>query len=404
VLLLDFSVLLILGLIFFFGYLGGLLANKIGLPRISGYVLTGIILSPSVTGIISKEFLESSYVVVDFALAMVAFDLGGNMRWSSLKKHKTSILSITIGQGAGAFLSVLSGTLIFMKLLFPSYSLNDVLVFSIIFAALSLSTAPAATIATIHEYKAKGPFTSMLLAIVAIDDALGLLVFALTLAFIKALILGSGVSFSLLTEPFLRIIFSALLGVLVGLVLLRILKSKIEREAMIVISIAFFCLSFGMARQFGLEPLFTTMVLGMTIANLFPDTKPFEYLEVDYEPIILALFFVLAGAHIDISLVIEYFPLAIIFAIFRLSGKWIGSFIGGILSATPRNISRYMGFGLAPQAGIAIGLALYLQRMPALEKYSIIVMNVIIAKTAINEIFGPYLLKTALKKAGEVRK
>lgn len=400
----DIPVLLILGLIFFFGYLGGLLANMMGLPRVSGYVLVGIILSPSVAGIISKEFLQSSSVVVDFALAMVAFDLGGNLRWINLKKHKKSILFITLGQGVGAFVSVLLGTLIFLKLLFPVFSLNDVFLFSMIFGALSLSTAPAATLATVHEYKAKGGLTSTLLAIVALDDAIGLMVFALTLAFVKVLIVGSGVSFSLFAESFYSIIYSALLGFLVGLILFRILKLKIEREAMIVISFAFFCLTFGIASQFSLEPLLSTMVLGMTIANLFPETKPFDYLEIDYEPIVLAIFFVLAGAHIDISLVIEYFPLAIIFVIFRMSGKWIGSFIGGILSATSRNISKYIGLGLAPQAGIAVGLALYLQRMPVLEMYSAITINVVIANTAINEIIGPYLLKLALKKTGEIHK
>jgi Kef-type K+ transport system membrane component KefB len=192
-----------------------------------------------------------------------------------------------------------------------------------------------------------------------------------------------------------------MLGGLFGLVLIRILKSKLERDAVILISVAFFCLSFGVARYFGLEPIFTTMVLGMTVANIFPGTQPFKHLEIDYEPVVLAVFFVLAGAHIDFSLVIEYFPLAIIFVIFRLSGKWIGSYAGGALSATSKNIYQYIGFGLAPQAGIAIGLVLYLQGIPALSKYSAIVINVIIAKTAINEIIGPYLLKFALKRTGE---
>jgi Kef-type K+ transport system membrane component KefB len=204
--------------------------------------------------------------------------------------------------------------------------------------------------------------------------------------------------------PVINLILSTLLGILVGLVLFSILKNKIEKESVIIFTLAFFCLSFGLAQQFALEPLFTTMVLGMTVANLFPAARPFEHLEIDYEPIVLAAFFVLAGAHIDISLFIEYLPLAIVFVIFRLSGKWIGSFIGGILSSTPKNISRYIGFGLAPQAGIAIGLALYLQRMPALQKYSVIAINVIIVKTAINEIIGPYILKFALKKTGEARK
>jgi Kef-type K+ transport system membrane component KefB len=293
------------------------------------------------------------------------------------------------------------GTFIFMKLLFPAFTINDIFLFSVIFGALSLSTAPAATIATIHEYRARGTFTSTLLAVVALDDALGILVFALTLAFIKVLVLGSHPSLSFLTGPVINLILSTLLGILVGLVLFSILKNKLERGSVIILTMAFFCFSFGLAQQFALEPLFTTMVLGMTVANLFPATRPFEHLEIDYEPIVLAAFFVLAGAHIDISLVKEYLPLAIVFVIFRLSGKWIGSFIGGILSATPKNISKYIGFGLAPQAGIAIGLALYLQRMPALEKYSVIVINVIIVKTAINEIIGPYLLKFALKRTGE---
>ncbi len=274
----------------------------------------------------------------------------------------------------------------------------------IIFGALSISTAPAATIATIHEYRAKGTLTSTILAIVALDDALGILVFALCLAFIKTFILGSGFSILFIAEPLLKLIFSTILGGLIGLVLIRILKMKIEREAIIVITVAFFCLSFGMARQFALEPLFTTMVLGITVANIFPETKPFEYLEIDYEPLVLAVFFVLAGAHIDFSLFIEYLPLAIVFVIFRLSGKWIGAYIGGALSSTPNNITKYIGLGLAPQAGIAIGLVLYLQRMPALAEYSAVAINVIIAKTAINEIIGPYLLKFALKKTGEARK
>jgi NhaP-type Na+/H+ or K+/H+ antiporter len=267
--LLDFSVLLILGLIFFFGYLGGLLANRIGLPKVSGYVLIGIILSPSVTGIISIEFLKSSSVIVDFALAMVAFDLGGNLRWNNLKKHKTSIISILFGEGAGAFISVMLGTFIFMKLLFPAFTINDILIFSIIFGALSLSTAPAATMATINEYRARGMLTSTLLAVVALDDALGILVFALTIAFIKVLVLGSNLSFSSLTGPVINLILSTLLGILVGLVLFSILKNKIEKGSVIIFTLAFFCLSFGLAQQFALEPLFTTMVLGMTVANLF---------------------------------------------------------------------------------------------------------------------------------------
>lgn len=382
--------------------MGGLLANRLGLPKVSGYVLVGIIMSPTVTGIISHEFIKSSSVVIDFALAMVAYDLGGNLRWKALKKYSKSILYITFGQGVVAYVFVAIGTLIFISLFFHQFTSRETLVLAFVFGALSLSTAPAATVAIVHEYKARGDFTSMLLTVVALDDALGLMGFALTIAFIKIFILGSGSSFSSFTEPFIILSSSTLLGILSGLVLIWLLKYLYKKESVIITTVAFFCLSFGMAQQFALEPLLTTMVLGMTVANIFPGNEPFMYLERNYEPVVFAIFFVLAGAHIDISLFVDYFPLAIVFAVCRLSGKWVGAFAGSVLSETPKKISRYMGFGLAPQAGIAIGLALFLERIPAVEHYSAIAINVIIAKTAINEIIGPYLLKFALKKTGQM--
>jgi Kef-type K+ transport system membrane component KefB len=144
------------------------------------------------------------------------------------------------------------------------------------------------------------------------------------------------------------------------------------------------------------------MALGITIANIYPGDVPFRFLEKNYETMVFAIFFVLAGAHIDVNLFLDYLPLAILFVMFRMSGKWAGAYLGGILSKTPRLHSRYMGLALAPQAGIAIGLALYLGRIPPLEKYAAIAINVIIAKTASNEGLGPWLVKKALTKTGEV--
>jgi Kef-type K+ transport system membrane component KefB len=294
------SVTLVIAVIFSLGYLGGLLANRAGLPKVSGFVLSGILLSPSVTGIISRDFLDSATVVVDLALAMVAYSLAGHLNFVSIRRHGRSISFMTIGQGLGAYLFVGLSSLAFMYFYYSSFSTVDLLALAILFGALSFSTAPAATVATIHEYKACGTFTSCVLAVVALDDALGLFVFALSVAAVKGLVLGSNPSLASMVEPLLSIE---------------------KRDTLVITTVAFFCLSFGLAQQFGLEPLLATMALGVTIANIYPGDVPFRFLEKNYETMVFALFFVLAGAHIEVGLLVDYFPLAILFVMFSVRGR-----------------------------------------------------------------------------------
>jgi Kef-type K+ transport system membrane component KefB len=397
----DIPFILLLGLIIAFGYLGGLLANKVGFPKVSGYVVVGMFLSPTVSDVVSHEFLRASSIVVDFALAMVAYALGGSLKFKTLRAHKSEILCVTMGQAAGAFLFVALGTLLIMGLFDLWPVRGELVTIALIFGAISLSTAPAATIATVHEYKAKGDFTSTLLAVVALDDGVGLLVFATVVTFLCNDILISGFTLICIIEPALNILLSSGLGIFTGLLFVWILKFIQKKESLIIMTVAAFCLTFGLARYLSLEPLFATMVLGVTVANIYPGEEPFRFIEKNYEAIVLAVFFVLAGAHIDIILLKDYFILAVSFVVFRVSGKWAGSYVGAIVSGANSNIRRYMGFALSPQAGIAIGLALYLERIPELERFSALVINVIIAKTIINEVIGPWLLKTVLRKVKE---
>ena len=397
------SLVLFLGLIFLLGYLGGLIANRVGLPKVSGYVLVGIALSPTVTGIISEEFLKSATVIVDFALAMVAYSLGGHLKLKSIKEQGKVIGLMTLGQGMGAFVFVAAATLGFMAFYFPEFAFVDIAALAFLFAALSVTTAPAAVVATVHEYKSRGKFTSTLLTIVALDDALGLMGFALSVAIVKGFILGAGFSFPLVLDPVESILWSTVTGIVAGLALVWALQHIQKKETLIILTMALFCLAFGTAQQLGLEPLFAAMVMGMTVSNIYPGNAPFIFLEKNYETVVFAAFFVLAGAHIDINLLVDYFPLAILFVVFRISGKWVGSYLGGVASRAPKQFSRYMGLGLAPQAGIAIGLALYLERIPGVDQYAPIVINVIIANTAINEVVGPYLLKLALRKNHDIK-
>jgi len=398
------SYLLQIGIIFFLGYIGALLANKVGLPKVSAYVLVGMALSPSITGVISEDFLKETSVIVDFALAMVAYTLGGHLRLKGILRAGKEIVSITMGQGIGAYLFVTCSSLAFIYFFYPDFSFLDVAIISILFGAISLSTAPAATIATIHECKASGPFTSVLLAIVALDDAMGLIVFALTLSIVKSMVSGAGFSGMALLAACLKVCYSMLIGGGIGALLVYSIKFINKRETLIIITVATFCLTFGINETLGLEPLFATMIMGFVVANIYPDDLPYRFLEGYYEPVVFVVFFVLAGAHIDLRILLEYFPLAILFVIFRVSGKWVGTYVSGTLAGAPREHSRYLGMALAPQAGIAIGLSLYVQQIPQLELFGTIVLNVIVAKTAINEVLGPWLLKTALHRVNEAGK
>ncbi len=397
------SLVLFLGLIFLLGYLGGLIANRVGLPKVSGYVLVGIALSPTVTGIISEEFLTSATVIVDFALAMVAYSLGGHLKLKNILEQGKIIGLMTFGQGLGAFVFVATATLGFMVFYFPEFAFVDIAALAFLFAALSVTTAPAAVLATVHEYKSRGRFTTTLLAIVALDDALGLMGFALCVAIIKGFILDGGFSFPLVLDPVESILWSTVTGIVPGLVLVWALKHIQKKETLIILTMALFCLAFGTAQQLGLEPLFATMIMGMTVSNIYPGNAPFIFLEQNYETVVFAAFFVLAGAHIDIGLLVDYLPLAVLFVVFRIGGKWVGSYLGGVAAGAPKRFSRYMGLGLAPQAGVAIGLALYIERIPGVAQYAPIIINVIIANTAINEVVGPYLLKLALRHNHDIK-
>ncbi len=395
------SHLLQIGLIFFLGFAGAIAANKLGLPRVSGYIIVGMILAPSMTGIITPAFLKESTLIVDFSLSMVAFCLGGTLGLRNIMRHGRAITLITLGQAAGAYVFVSVAAFSLMGVWFGEFTMSDVVIMSLVFGALSLSTAPAATFATVHEYKASGTFTSTLLAVVALDDALGLMIFSLTLAFINTLINGGAHTLASLAHPLLSIFSSMAIGGILGLTLVIALRFINRKETLIITIVTFFTLSYGIAQTLHLEPLLCAMSVGMTVANLYEDNLPFRILEGNFEPVVLAIFFVLAGAHINLGVLLEYLPLAMIFVCFRIGGKVIGAVLGGKLAGESRAFSRNMGLALAPQAGIAIGLALYLSRLESFAPYAVITMNVILASTAVNEVLGPWLLKVSLHNVGE---
>lgn len=392
-----------IGLIFFLGYLGGLVAHKAGLPRVSGYVVVGILLGPSVTGVITEDFLSRSTIVVDFGLAMVAYALGGHLRLSSLRRHGKEIGVMTLGQGMGAFLCVGLASYAFMQADYTEFGGKELLALAIFFGALSITTAPSATVATVHEYRARGRFTNTLLSIVALDDAMGLVLFAVTATFVSNMVLGTSGNLAGVFDPFINLAYSTALGVGVGLVFGWAVKHVHERESLVMLSIGAFCSVYGVADLLGLESLFAAMVLGATVFNVYHEELPFQVIERNYETVVLALFFVIAGAHVDVGILFEYLTLAFLIVVFRLVGKGTGAYLGGIATGYPEREARYMGVGLAPQAGVAVGLAIYLQKVPGAEALAPVAINVVLANTALNEVFGPWLLRVALRRTGQIK-
>lgn len=394
-----------LGLIFVLGTFMAWLSPKIGLPKVVGYLLLGLIIGPEVFGVIPEDFRQDTEIVIDLSLSLIAVLVGANLKYSTLKGMGNQILSITFFEATFAFLFVSIGLYIFSDfLILPK---EKSLVIAILFGGLAAATAPAAAIAVVHELKAKGKFTSILLAVVASDDALALIFFTF------AIILGGislvngnapiSISISVLLDIFNIIILSAIVGTIGAIIsemVDRIFGHNKGMETISTIGMVF--IVFSLSNYWQLEPILATLVMGCTMANISSDFDLVEE-EIDNHlvEIIFMLFFILSAMHLEFS-ALETMPLLIFsYILLRFLGKICGVWLGSKITKADKNVQTYLGLGLFPQAGVAIGLALSLQYHAGFESIAPMIMNVIIATTVVHELFGPILIKYILRKTGE---
>ena len=404
----NMNTLFWIGLLLLLGHFGGLVAKRFKLPMVSSYIIIGILLSPSVTKILPQDFLESSNVIVSFSLAMIAFMIGGNLRWKSIKKLENTIIRITIAEGQCAFLLTAAGIFLvlpFIEKFTLASSWQFHLSIALFLGALSSATAPAATLAVIHEYKAKGPLTSTILGIVAMDDSLAMINFAISLSIATFLLNAQDTSIlSVIVFPLKEIFLSIPLGILAGFIMNHFLKDVDKSSAIMTIVFGSVLCSFSLADYLGLDGLLTTMALGITLTNIYPMfDRMASGIEDNYEEIIFILFFIISGAHIDINILLSTWPITLFYIILRMAGKISGAYLGAKLSHAPEPIRKYTGFALVPQAGVALGLALILHQNPDFKDIGHIVLNIIIASTAIHELIGPFFTKYAIFKANEAK-
>jgi Kef-type K+ transport system membrane component KefB len=280
--------------------------------------------------------------------------------------------------------------------------LGTYLPIALVIGAISVATAPAAILAITSELKASGAFTSILLGVIALDDGLAIIIFALAATAARSLINPGAVSWiKMLGGAVGQICFSLLLGILAGMVLRFIARLVHRREALLMVVLGTLFCTIGVAALLGASALLANMVAGFIISNLERRRHEFFLVVEQIEEPLYGLFFALAGAHIDLGVLQSAGLLAIAIVVARMGGKLLGSWAGAKVSQAPKNVKKYLGLALLPKAGVTVGLVLVAQEIFPLALMTNILVNAVIGSVIINELIAPPLVKHALLKAGE---
>lgn len=387
--------LLALGLLLLSGVLAGQLCGRIGLPRVVGYVVAGILFSEELLGGTLDLRIDTwSEPVAAGTLGIVAYLIGGAITPGQIRRIGGVVFAVALGGTLVPFV------LVFLGLWGFGFELEGVggRHLGLALGAIAATTAPAATVAVIHQYRAKGPFTSVLLGVVAIDDAIGLMIYSLVLA------LGFGGSFSTtLQSAGHEIIGGLCLGAVGGYFLVEIhrwIRPNGLRQTLILGSVL---LVIGIAGRLGFSPLLTAMSMGFICraAHGARGERLFAPVE-QLEELVFILFFTLAGTHFLAGAFVTHLGLVGVYVVLRAIGKIVGASVCATVVGARMELRKWLGLGLLPQAGVAVGLALSLSHHPAFRPVATTLMNIVLASTVIHELIGPIATRFVLGKAGEL--
>ena len=405
-------VLLSISLALLVGLLLSRLAKKLNLPAVTAYLIAGVLIGPfclgalNIEGIgITKSQLAGFSIISDVALGFIAFSMGNEFRINQLKEigKKATIV--------GIFQAVFTTLVVDVFLISLHFILGDKFSLSsaIVLGAIATATAPAATLMVVRQYKAKGALTKMLLPIVAIDDAVGLVVFAISFGIAKSLSLGNANIISIISEPIIEVVLSLLLGFLMGLLFSLCERFFHSRSKRMAISVAFVLLTVAISSlkfnigdiHIGFSSLLACMMLGSTFCNICDFSNELMDRADRWTAPILILFFVISGAELELSVFkdIIIVLVGVIYIISRSLGKYFGAYISSKATKCAPNIVKYLGITLLPQAGVALGMAL---KANELGSDGSIVRNITLFAVLIYEIVGPYLTKVSLIKSGDI--
>jgi len=397
------DILLLIGLALVLGYAGGKLGNRFKFPSVVGYIMIGLILGPSFLNIFNNELVGSLGIISDVALGLVAFTIGSEMRSGVLRRQGKGLYAIIFCESFAAFFIVAISV----------YLLTHKLYLALLFGAMAPASAPAGTIAVLQECKAKGPLTSTLISVVGLDDGLAIIIYGFASVLAKTMITSSGNVFTLKTalfNPALEIVGSLAVGSVVAVVFTYFVRKTHRKAEILIMSLGAIFLCTGLSNTWHLSLILTNLALGIVMANMYLHTsrKVFNAIQ-DITAPIYVIFFVLAGAHLQIKLLPAMGFVGLVYIIGRIVGLMGGAYLGATIGGAEDNVRKYLGLGILSQAGVAIGLALIVVREfsplgPEGAYVASLVINTIAATTIVFEIIGPITTKIAIERSGEAGK
>jgi len=406
--LLSVSIALMVGLLMTRAF------KPLKLPAVTAYLIAGVLIGPyclgalGIDGVGFKDFhaVEALSLISDVALGFIAFSIGNEFRLEELKKTGKQALVIGVFQALAATLLV-DAALFAAHLIMPDkITLPQVLTLG----AIATATAPAATLMVVRQYKAKGPVTDILLPIVALDDAVGLVLFAISFGVAKALISGYVSVISVIVEPILEVVLSIALGAAMGYLFSfceRFFHSRSKRLAMsvtfVLLTVALSMFKFNIG---GVHVAFSSLLVCMMLGTVFCNVCDFSEELMDrvdrWTAPLFILFFVISGAELELAVFKDYTVVLIglVYILFRCLGKYFGASLSSRAVKCDSNIVKYLGITLFPQAGVALGMAI---KAEALGECGMVVANITLFSVLVYELVGPYLTKVSLMKAGEIQ-
>ena len=406
------SVFLSLSIALLAGLVISRLAKKVQLPAVTAYLVAGVLIGPFVLGKIgipglgiTSDQMEGFGLISDLALGFIAFSMGSEFRVAQLKKIGKQATFIGVFQALFTTL-VVDAALIGLHFIIPeTFTIQS----AIVLGAVATATAPAATLMVVKQYKAKGPLTDILLPVVALDDAVGLVVFAISFGIARSLGAGSINASSVILEPLLEVVLSLALGFVMGLLFTLCERYFHSRSKRMAVSVTFVMMTVALSSMrfqigsvhIGFSSLLACMMLGTVFCNICEVSEELMERADRWTTPILILFFVISGAELELTVFSDIIVvlIGVVYIISRSLGKYIGAGISAEISKCDPNIVKYLGVTLLPQAGVALGMAI---KAIELGPEGAIVRNITLFAVLIYEIVGPFLTKVVLTKAGDI--
>ncbi len=377
------------------GLFGGSVARRLHLPSVTGNIIAGIIIGPYLSNLLTHEIVyQTLKPISEIALSLIAVSIASHLKIRRIAPQVLSLVSIALAQALTAMVAVY----FFCDLWLDNW------VISLLLATIAASTAPAATLSVIRESEADGPLVKNLLSVVALDNVLAIVIFVLVSVVISSRLGGRSDVGVQITHAGLVLGQALLLGVGSGGLMMLLARRLQEKAHFVSLLLMVVCFTTGISLGLKISPLLPNMVLGFIITNFIVANRQILTSVEDFEPFLYVCFFTLAGTHLDLALLPSLGGVGVTYILARYGGKLLGAGVSGWLTRAPEPVGKLLGFCLAPQAGVAIGLVVAMQENPLFRPYEATVTAIILASIVVSELFGPVIVKGVLQRAGETGK